>query len=168
MLLVVLILGLVAQGADAAGAWKVCAPKSNDFHVVMPLNPTEGVVAGSVAAGQLTRSLSATDADRSNYSVSWTDYAQSPLLGRSAQSLFDAVRKTLESTTDRRVISRASVFVAGAVGEETVLQAADRQLTLVRVTVIGNTFYQLTATARTEADLPKARRFAESFSLNPR
>jgi hypothetical protein len=168
MLAVLLVLGLMIQGAPDVDGWTSSAPKSNAFRVVMPPNPTEAVVAGSTAPGQVTRSLSATDGDLTDYSVSWTEYQTSPVLGRSPKSVFEAVRNALVSTTGRRLVARADVPVGGSAGEEFVLQAPDRQLTLIRVAVIGNTFYQLTASARSERDLTRARRFVESFSVSRR
>jgi len=148
-------------------AWKEFSSAEGKFSAIMPTDLKTSVIATDTAEGRLlTHTVSTTDSDLSEYSVSWTEYPRESLEQRMTESRFIKMRDALVGYKGGRVLNESVVSQEGHPARDITFSTSEGRVVRVRFYSLKNRLYQVMAEAK-EKDAVGVERFFNSFKLLP-
>jgi len=161
-LALLLLLLLVARAPHAQPVkWQAYESPAGRFKVLFPGAPIVKHGTRRTEIGEiLTSRYSAADRAGATYDVTFTDYPKEGIAKLNAEQLLDATRDGLVYLAKGRLISEKPL----PAGREQEIEGGDGMRYRVRLLLVGNRLYQLSALAKPpdRADAPK---FFGSFAL---
>ena len=157
---------LQAQSRDTATVqWQIFESAAGKFKVAFPGAPItkQGKVRTEIGDVVSTR-YSAGDGADATYDVTYNDYPRPGIAKLSPAKLLDAARDGLLFQAKGKLTSEKPFTLGGNPGREQEIMAEDGMRYRIRLLLVENRLYQLTAMARLPAR-PDEQRFFASFQL---
>jgi len=161
-----LVLLLVALPLHAQPVkWQPYESPAGKFRAAFPGAPTvrhgrRGTEIGDV----VTARYSAGDRAGATYDITFSDYPREGIARLSAAKLMDAVRDGLVYLAKGKLVSEKPYTLGRFAGREQEIEGADGMRYRVRLLLVENRLYQLTAMAR-PPDKAEEQKFFGSFRL---
>jgi hypothetical protein len=131
----------------------------------MPNEPRTSMIVTETAEGPLyTHTVSATDKDLNEYTVSWTMYAKNVEYKGTAK-VFDSVRDALILSKGGKLVSESVASMIGRAGRAITFTDSDQRIVKVKFYFVGNRFYQVMSESRSKQDSGDSDKFFESFKV---
>jgi hypothetical protein len=155
-----------AQTHDSATVrWQIFESAAGKFNVAFPGTPitTRATVRTEIGNVESVRHTAGDGAD-GTYDVTYNDYPKAGIARLSPAKLLDAARDGLVFQAKGRLVSEQPITVGKIAGREQEIVADDGMRYRIRLLLVENRLYQLTAMARPPAR-PDEQRFFGSFQL---
>ena len=152
-------------GGSAAVKWQVFESTPGRFKVAFPGAPItkRGKLATEIGEVVSIRH-SAGDGAESTYDVTYNDYPKAGIARLSPAKLLDAARDGLAYQANGRLVSEKPFMIGKVAGRDQTILGADGTHYRIRLLLVENRLYQLTAMARPPAQANE-QRFFGSFQL---
>ncbi|NOT07939.1 MAG: hypothetical protein HOP28_07010 [Gemmatimonadales bacterium] len=159
----------MAPSFPTSEPWVDFSPPTGGFTVQLPAAPRiSSNLVGTTGGGLETRTASVTDTDATEYHVSWTVYDAIRIEAKASEATFHRIRDAfLKAKGGGAILDEAPFSLGGHPGYSLTFRSDEGRWVTARFAFVRNRFYQVMATARTEA-LAQAstRRFLDSFRLS--
>jgi len=172
MKFVALVLGIIcahfpsplhAQARDTAD-WQPFVSEAGRYKTIFPATPVmrRGTLRTEIGAVVSTRHTA--DGAGATYDVTYNDYPKDGIARLSTAQLMDTVRDGLVYQSKGKLVSEKPFMLGKLAGREHEIEGEDGMRYRIRLLVVANRLYQLTAMARPPAQA-EAQKFFDSFRL---
>jgi hypothetical protein len=154
---------LHAQARDAT-RWQSFEMPAGRYKAAFPAEPVMQQGKLRTEIGEVVSTRHTADSADATYDVTYNDYPKDGIARLSAAQLMDTVRDGLIYQSKGRLVSEKPFIFGKLAGREHEIAGEDGMRYRIRLLVVSNRLYQLTAMARPPAQ-PEARKFFDSFQL---
>ena len=147
-------------------SWRVYSSAEGLFSAAIPEEPkTTVIVTDSTKGRLLTHIVSATDNDRNEYLVSWTQYDRGTSEFKTVAGTFERVRDALVASKQGKILNEPAITMNGHPARAVNFTDSDGHLVQARFYFVQNRFYQVMAETRSREESRAMEKFLDSFKV---
>lgn len=154
---------LQAQGRDTAG-WQTFEIPAGRYKAAFPAEPVMQRGKLRTEIGDVVSTRHTADSADATYDVTYNDYPKDGVARLSPGKLLDTVRDGLVYQSKGKLVSEKPFTLGKLTGREHEIAGEDGMRYRIRLLLVANRLYQLTAMARPPAR-PDVQKFFSSFQL---
>lgn len=150
------------------GEWREFSSVDGRYRVSTPAEPIERRTTNESPFGSIEIRTATVESGESILTVSWIDYPESVLRRARADDFLDGARTGVMASSQSTLLWEEPWQVDGNPGRQLELESPDRELVnRMRLLVVRNRVYSISAVTPRRASPADAVRFVESFTLTP-
>jgi hypothetical protein len=150
--------------AQSAIEWRTFESSAGKFKAAFPAAPTMKRGRLRTEIGEIVSTRHSADSADATYDLTYNDYPRDAIARASAAKLVDAARDGLVYQSKGELVSEKPFTLGNRAGREIEISGADGMRYRIRLLLVENRLYQLTAMAKPPAR-PEEQKFFSSFQL---